>query len=370
MKNLSHAALLAIALAAASPLLKAQSVPPPPPPNNQNFNQGSIYSEEAEALSPTRVDRPNRTVPQGSTEYAIASLLRTETTHAGASTATEDGKDMKSLVAPSVNSSSSTEEGFSEPAAYAEYKFSQIQDKTPAFGQDGPQQNGIVGFDFISYYNTIVGLNFTYTNENLFSGSADQFQTSNNSYFFSPYIAKNFADWVNVGGSFTYGRSDTTFRTSLIPVLQNTTQDSYAVSPFIGIAHTFGAFSFSSTPTYIWGYDHFSFGNTDLGGFEVLPPPDAKTLNQTFLWLNNFSYAVTDKLSLSVQANWSRILTSQQITVPGSAPVSVSHQWVSFGGRVDYTFNKNATVFGAFEHDAFNVNFDDYRIRTGITYNF
>ena len=43
---------------------------------------------------------------------------------------------------------------------------------------------------------------------------------------------------------------------------------------------------------------------------------------------------------------------------------------LGFGARADYSFNKDGSVFAAFEHDAFNTHFDDYRIRTGISYNF
>jgi hypothetical protein len=340
--------------------------------------QSNLYPEIAQGFDPARVDRPSRTVPQSSTEYAVSSLLRTERTTADASDSSSDAdpKDVKSLVAPSVGNT--VGDGFSEPAAYSEYKFAEIQDKRPATGLDGPQHNGIVGMDFVSYWDTIVGFNFTYTNENLSAngGPPPAFvdeQNSSNSYFFSPYIAKNFFDWLNVGGSFSYGRTDTDFQAQFVPggtTSLDTTQDSYSYSPFIGVAHTWGAFSFSSTPTYIYGYDHFTFGNPTTAGVSATPPGDAKTLNQTFLWLNNFQYAVTSKLSVSIQANWTKLVTIQEVSTPGFPSPSIAHQWMSFGCRADYSFNKNGTVFAAFEHDAFNVDFDDYRLRTGITYNF
>jgi len=205
------------------------------------------------------------------------------------------------------------------------------------------------------------------------------FYNSSNAYFFSNYVAKNFDDWVNVGGSFTYGRTDSQFRANIsaappFALGQKTTQDTFALSPFVGAAHTFGAWSFSSTATYIWGYDHFSFDNPSLNNAPApgaIPPPDAKTLNQTFLLLNNAQYAIDDKWSVSVQANYNRLLTTQtvQTTVTPLIP-SLGHQWMSFGARADYSFNKDGSIFAAFEHDAFNTHFDDYRIRTGISYNF
>jgi len=261
--------------------------------------------------------------------------------------------------------------------AYSEYRFAHIQDNR-AIGFDGPQHNGIVGFDFESFYQTIVGFNFTYSNSDLTTQNAGtSFWNSSNSYFFSTYVAKNFSDWVNVGGSFTYGRTDTTFN-AVAPgafpfgLTQKTTQDSYAYSPFVGVAHTWGAFSFSSTPTYIYGYDHYNFDYPVTNpGFATGVPPDAKSLNQTFLWLNNFQYAIDDKWSVSAQANWTHLLTIQSVnSFPIATLPPLGHDWMSFGGRVDYNINKNGSVFAAFEHDAFNTHFDDYRIRTGLSYNF
>ena len=330
--------------------------------------QGYIFSENAHAINPAAPDSPTLTVPQGSTEYAVAAALRATGTHAGVTM-----KDPKSTTA-ATTSSDDPGSGFADPTAYTEYKFTHVQDDRPATsgGFDGAQQTGLVGFDFQSFYNTIVGFSFTYTNSNLNTSAAgtNALSNSSNSYFFSTYVAKNFADWVNVGGSGTYGFTQSAFRSDDVAGVtgftQGTTQDTGALSPFVGVAHTWGAFSFSSTPAYIWGYDHFEFG--PVGGVTA---GDAKTLNQTFLWLNNFSYAVTDKLSLSVQANWTRLLTTQSVPVaPGTTPPDFSHQWFSFGGRADYSFSKDGSVFGAFEHDAFSTHYDNYRIRTGVSYNF
>jgi hypothetical protein len=332
-----------------------------------------IQPETAEGLDQSRPDRPSRDVPETSTQYAVSSLLRTEKTTAGA-------PDAKDIEAPSgASASSDNEDGFSAPAAYSEYKFAQIQDNR-TIGFDGPQHNGIVGFDFVSYWDTIVGFNFTYTNESLTTTLAPtNFYNSSNSYFFSTYVAKNFSDWVNVGGSATYGRTDTDWRADTggaapFALGQKTTQDSFALSPFIGVAHTWGAFSFSSTPTYIWDYDHYGYDLPTFNGSAAPGTPSipsSKTLNQTFLWLNNFQYAITDKWSISVQANWTRLLTIQSVPTGITPLISpLGHQWMSFGGRVDYAFNKDGNIFVQFEHDAFNTNFDDYRIRTGVTYNF
>jgi len=331
-----------------------------------------LYPEEAAGLDQTVPDSPSRAVPQNSTEYAISSVLRTEKNGAGVTMA--GSSDSKGIVAPAA----ATDEGFSAPVAYSEYKFAQIQDnRSMGEGFDGPQHNAIVGFDFESYWKTIVGFNFTYTNANLQTGSSvgagPLSLNSSNSYFFSPYVARNFCDWVNVGGSFTYGRTDTDFQSkSGIPggdLDMDTTQDTYAVSPFIGIAHTWGAWSFSSTASYIYGYNHFDF-SPPAPSFGASAAPSARTVDQTFLWLNNVQYAISSKWSVSAQANVNDLLMAQTLATPGFASTSICHQWMGFGCRANYDFNKDGSVFAAFEHDAFNTHFDDYRIRTGVSYNF
>ena len=136
---------------------------------------------------------------------------------------------------------------------------------------------------------------------------------------------------------------------------------------------TSGGHPLSSTAAYIWGYDHFSFNQPDLNDMPAVGPApgDAKTLNQTFTLLNNVQYAITKDWSASVQANYTRLITTQSVPTAVSPLIPpLGHQWATFGVRSDYTFNKDGSVFVSFEHDVFNVHFDDYRIRTGINYNF
>ncbi|HUB68052.1 MAG TPA: autotransporter outer membrane beta-barrel domain-containing protein [Candidatus Methylacidiphilales bacterium] len=343
----------------------------------QAQSSSGIQPETAVGLEQGQPDRPSRDVPETSTEYAIASLARTEGNTAGA-----EDTDVKNIApAPGETAGGETEDGFSAPEAYNEYKFAHIQDNR-TIGFDGSQQNGIAGFDFESFWKTIVGFNFTYSNDSLTTTGGTpttNFYNSNNCYFFSAYVAKNFSDWVNIGGSVDYGRTDTDWRADsnfIVPFAlgQKTTQDTVGLSPFIGVAHTWGAFSFSSTPTYVWDYDHYSFDLTTVNG-SVLPGtpviPNAKTLNQSFLWLNNFEYAVDSKWTLSAQANWTRLIGIENVpTVVTPSIPPLGHQWMSFGAKVEYAFNKDGNAFIQFEHDAFNIHFDDYRIRAGVSYNF
>lgn len=333
----------------------------------QYSSQGIQY-ENAATLNQVTPDSPELQVPELSLGHAVERLTGTEGTEAGA-------PDTKSLTTPSTPPPDQMGEFFSSPSAYAEYKYAHIQDNR-SIGFDGPQENGIAGFDFQSFYDTILGFNFTYTNNDLTTVlDPVHFSSLSDAYFFSSYAAKNFFDWVNVGGSVTYGRTDTTFRAETTggSVGQRTSQDTVALSPFIGAAHTWGAFSFSSTATYIWGYDHFDFDVPDVNDTPsaATAPGDAKTLNQTFSVLNNVQYAITKDWSVSVQGNYTRLITTQSVPTTISPLVPpLGHQWATFGVRSDYSFNKDGSVFVSFEHDDFNIHFSDYRIRTGISYNF
>jgi hypothetical protein len=170
--------------------------------------QRYVEPETAAGLDPSNPDDLARATFQPRRNMPSKPSCAPRDTKAGAPM---DSKDAKSLVAPSV--APAQEEGFSDPTAYSEFKFTHIQDNR-AIGFDGPQYNGIAGFDFSSFWDTIVGFNFTYSNESLnTSNGGTNFTNSNNAYFFSTYAAKNFDDWINVGGSFTYGLTDTTFNT-------------------------------------------------------------------------------------------------------------------------------------------------------------
>ena len=77
---------------------------------------------------------------------------------------------------------------------------------------------------------------------------------------------------------------------------------------------------------------------------------------------------MTDKLSLSTFANWTRHVSTQVLTTPGSVPIS--HGWMTFGAKADYSIIKDGDIYVQFEHDAFSDNTDDYRIKGGLSYNF
>ncbi len=149
---------------------------------------------------------------------------------------------------------------------------------------------------------------------------------------------------------------------------QSTREDTYALSPFVGVAHTWGAYSFSSTPTYIWDYNHYEFAAPVVPGGGALSIPSTRTINSTFLWLNSAQYAVTDKVRVSVIGNWTRHVSTAVLTTPGSTPIS--HGWVTVGARADYSFNKDGNVYTQFDHDVFSDNTDDWRIRGGVSYQF
>ncbi len=350
-----------------------------------------VNNNAAAFLNPVAPQQETLTVPMSDVEYALQALERVKRTHAGVDSS-------KKIVAKSDD-----DDWFSDPVTYSNYQYSRQQNNgDPGVGLDGDQNGGTVGLDFISKWKTIVGCNFTYTNRDLnsygtetgngtgiVSAPTTHFNDSANSYFISSYIAKNFSDWVNIGGSLTYGHSDIVYRDSApagvesfnfdpdlifslnIPAAafsQGTHEDTVGLSPFVGISHTFGAISFSSTPTYIWQYNHYTFG-TPHTQYGDLPAPSAtRTISSTFLWLNNVEYALTDKITLSARFDWTRVVSAAQLTYGGTVPVS--NDWVTIGPGVTYQFNPQGKVNLEFGHDVFSRTSDDYHIKTGVTYAF
>ncbi len=337
----------------------------------------------AHFLDPMSPDKETLTVPQSTTDYAVRDLNRTFNTTAGVEMMShpKEMKDMKQMAPVQEDS------WFSDPVFYTDYQYSKIQDSLPAgIGNDGDKHSGTVGFDAVTFWKTIVGFNFTYSNTDLTSIASgggfptSYFTNSSDSYFFSSYAAKNFIDWINVGASFTYGRTDAEFRSNTpassfggfpfpgTNFIQDSRVDSYGLSPFIGCAHTFGQWSFSSTPTYIWNYNHYHFDQGRAGAFALPQLPGTRTINSSFLWLNNAQYAVNEQWKVEAIVNWTRNVSTATLTAPGSTPVDKG--WMTFGTRVDYQFNKAGEAHVEFDHDAFSGNTDDWRIKGGITYAF
>jgi hypothetical protein len=208
-----------LVLAASPSFTWAQNSPNSSPSSS---NQG-LDRYAAHELDPTAPDQDSLTVPQNTTDFAIRALSRTEVTTAGVpmTQVQTDGKDMKQM-APVPESS-----WFSDPETYSDYEYTHVQDTLPApLGLDGDKHSGTVGFDFVTFFKTVLGFNFTYANEDLNASSpsfsfpgatgipTSTYNSSSNSYFFSTYAAKNFDSWVNVGASFTYGRTDIDYRSA------------------------------------------------------------------------------------------------------------------------------------------------------------
>ncbi len=373
--------LIAIAQNTAFPFPPSPS--PAPPPSGPSFvgnnSSGPVFGLRgtdlgryvAHELDPTRPDRESLAIPQEAMDLCLQALMRNHYTHAGV-----DSKETsKSLVPPA---GSNDNPYFSSPVFYSSYQYARIQDTLPTIGLDGDQHKGTIGFDFNSIGGTVVGFNFNYTNENLsLSDGGTDLTNSSNSYFFSSYVGKNFEGWVNVGGSFTYGRTDSDFRADTNSVFgpmdfgQFTREDSYALSAFVGISHTFGAWSVASTPSFIWDANRYDFPTPVEDGFGGFGPTGLQSQGRnesSFYWMNNVGYAVSDKLTVTAIGNWTRNVGIEPIVAPGFD--ELSRGWMTFGSEVEYKFNTQGSAQIRFEHDVFAGHTDNFRLKGGISYSF
>jgi hypothetical protein len=281
-----------------------------------------------------RPDNPADRINGRAIERAVDRLMEIPVT-AGVSTGA-NYKDYKESPAPAHCV------GFCYPSFYTEYDYIRTNDDRPT-GPDGDTHSGLVGFDFSTYGDVLVGAIYSVSRQNL-NSDAGNFGTDSDSNFVSLYAAKSFAGWLNVGVSGGWGNTanDTTLLNP--PDSSGNDTDTWSVSPFIGIFHKWGAFSFSTTATYFWqdvdGDDSGKFG-VDL----------------------TLKYALTEQLSIAGLAKYKQMVDYDK-------SVSDDRNWLTVGGKIAYRPTHAWEIWGGYEYETLNDNYHDHTVRSGVTYSF
>ncbi|MDQ3622427.1 MAG: autotransporter domain-containing protein [Verrucomicrobiota bacterium] len=217
-----------------------------------------------------------------------------------------------------------------------------ISDDDRALGFDGTTHSFQIGGDFSTIGGLLLGAIYSYSSQDLESEGLDA-DSDIDSHFVSVYLSKNFANWFNVGVVGGYGSTDVDTQ------LRNPSQDlhsdfdTWTVTPFLGVAHTWGAFSASVSASYMWSY--------------------ADRDSERFMTDLTLGYAITDSLSISGSAKYNNVTDA-----PESAPgLSEDDEWVTFGGKASYRITEMFGVYAAYEYDAFNTNYENHSMRGGLT---
>ena len=256
-------------------------------------------------------------------------------------------------------------EWFQDPSVYVEYGYTTSQDNRIA-GLDGDLHQVVVGLDFVAPGGFVVGGSYTATVESLSSETTfgPEAELDSNSHFFSLYTARNYWDWVNVGLTTSYGYNDRTFDVpSLAFLRQDIDSDTLSVAPFIGVGHTWGAFSWSTTPTYLFSYEAFEVETA--AGFTTKTHQRSETL----LVLNKFAYALSDRWILGAHANYINVASIYRPAAP-TVNGPEDRSYFNLGGKVSWVPAEKWELTVGYDADVANRNYDNHRIRGGLTYSF
>ncbi len=238
---------------------------------------------------------------------------------------------------------------FSHPTFYAEYDYINSGDKREN-GQDSEANSAVVGFDFLTISDILLGFTYSYSNRDA-EESPLGFPDDENAHFFNLYTAKTFWNWVNIGVSSGYGY------TSLETAgAYSVHEDTWSVSPFVGVAHTWGPFSASLTPT--WTHTWTTTSDTPAG---VGSGTDKTGKISVPLKLG---YAITEKLKIQVTAKYTGI-TNRKDAI---AALPEADNWASFGGKLTYQVVRPLSVYLEYAYDAFNDSYSNHNAHVGFTY--
>lgn len=270
-----------------------------------------------------RPDNPSDRTNLRAVERSVERLMELPTT-AGASIS----RDNKEVAKPRES------EWFRNPSFFLEYDYIRTNDERPV-GPDGHTHSGQIGFDFTVPADVLVGLIYSYSKQDLNSNLPQSTETD--SHFVSGYLAKSFAGWLNVGITGGWGTNEVDTRGA-----PGADFDTWSVTPYFGVFHSWGSWSFSSTATYL--YQDANNASTGKVAVDL-----------------NVKYALTEKFSISGLTRLNQMVDD----VPGE-----DDNWLTLGGKISYKITDRADIFLGYEYDALNDNYQNHTGRTGFSYSF
>lgn len=332
--------LLPIVLAAAT----AQAFAEPESGGSSKADRAKWTRGAAAALDDLLISNPSNVVAN-----ATQAATQSSTTEVGRVT---------SAGAPSVDKGVTAPAAWGGPEVYLEFEWSHIQDLT-VNGPDGDRFGPVLGADWSTPDGFVFGGAVSYAAERRITTDVS---TRSNDFIFAAYAGKNFADWINVGATFVYD-----YQTRIIKSFQlraDGHNHTLGVSPFVGVAHAWGNFSFASTATYIYQYNSVSL------------PTNTNNINLSesfgssgYLHINEFSYSVTDKFTVSLLANINVEIEQERSTYTKTIDISDPF-FMTWGTRFAYQADDRWRIYGQFQADTFNKNFEVFTTTAGLSLSF
>lgn len=250
-------------------------------------------------------------------------------------------KEIEHVVPPPAPAN----EWFSHPSVFVEYDYIYSNNKQ-SNGANSHTNSATAGFSFFTKYDIFLGLTYQYSDRDAGLGSVN-FPDSENSDYFSLYLAKTFWKWLNIGVSGGYGYIATSRQGT-----DSGSENSWILSPYVGVLHSWGAFSVSLTTLhqYVW-----------TNAF--LQPRDASDETGTVVVTLRLGYAVTERLAVEATAAYDGITTHK----PAAQNLS-ARNWATFGAKLTYSLIGPLNVYGGFAYDAFNQSYNNYTAQAGLSY--
>ena len=321
--------------------------PSPSPSPNNNGHQSRHQQEKAAgaALSDVSAASPDNAAiftSRAAVNHVVRALGRTTVT-AGAPT--------KEVIETPMATGGGTE-------VYLELDWASIRDRR-ALELDGNRFSPRIGMDWVGPADIVLGGSFTFSYEDRSSDVAPVTSKINN-YIFNLYAGKNFADWLNIGASFTYAFESQIAKSFGGRFYGDT--NVFAVSPFIGLAHTWGPISFSSTATYIYQHNDVSIDASPA------LPLSGDIDSHTYLHITELEYAVTDKFSVGANFNTNVVISEDD--TPLTAFGTNDDFWVTLGAKASYQLFDYVGVSLQFQADLANEDYYHYLTSGAITWSF
>ena len=246
---------------------------------------------------------------------------------------------------------------FSHPFISVAYNYINSEDKRPN-GADSQTNAAVMDASVFTKYDILLGLSYLYSHRDAGVSNAN-LPTKEDSNFISIYLAKSFWQWMKIGVSGGYGYTSTA-----LLGWDTGNENTWNVSPFIILSHSWGPFYTSLTTAYqyIWTNIYGIFPGTVGSG------SDDKSGRINVEW--KLRFAVTEKLTVQATAAYTGMTNYEPApqNPPALQKLSEAHNWATFGAKLTYRVIGNLDVFAGYAYDAFNSSYSNQNVRTGLSY--
>jgi len=300
--------------------------------------------------------RPDDPATRTSNLAVTRAIDRLSNPQATPAPAVEPGKEVKEVKEVKDLTTPACDGWFCNPSIFTEYDYVTSADKR-TFGSDSHTNAFSLGGDFFTKGDILAGLIYTFNDQDdhaeFLKRRADEYTN-----LVSLYMARSIGTWINVGvaGGYGYTRVNETlfgptgFGTGFA-------DNQWNVAPFVGVAHTWGAFSASLTTTFVEEWDRFSAA-------EFTPGFESRT--GLFEFTLRLGYAVTDKLKVEAYSTY-----VQAIDAPSALFfLPEDHNWWVFGTKISYQVTRPCQIYVGYEYAAFNDSYVDHTVRAGLSFAF